>query len=310
MERYGRAPMPRVKGLEMRGIGERLGTGHIVVGVDGSQHADLALRWAVHEAEVRSAAVELLYGYSISPHYAMFGTSDRDRVKAAMDEIVEHNKALLDRIKWTATTVPVLADPAGALLEAGEDADLIVVGSRGVGGFHELFLGSTSYRVAAHAPTPVAVIRGDELAVLERSGEIVVGVDPSRASARALWWALDEAERHALGVKVVHAYDLFTDLALGSAMTTRQLEQFRQRAHTDAIAVVDEALENVDVPGDVAVQRVITGGSPAAVLLNQTGANDLLVVGTRGHGALGRMVFGSVSHQCLHHAIAPMIVVP
>jgi nucleotide-binding universal stress UspA family protein len=304
-------PVPHKKGREMTGTGEGLETGRIVVGVDGSEHADRALRWAVHEAEFRSATVELVYGYRISTHYAMFGTSDRDRANTAVDEIVQHNKTLLDRTKWTATTAPVLTNPAGALLEAGEDADLIVVGSRGVGGFHELFLGSTSYRVAAHASTPVAVIRGgDEPAALDRPTEIVVGIDGSRASNRALRWALDEAERHAVGVKVVHAYELLTDLALGSAMTTRQLEQFRHRAHADAIAVVDEALENVDVLGDVAVQRVIEGGSPAAVLLSQTSANDLLVVGTRGHGALGRMVFGSVSHQCLHHAIAPVIVVP
>ena len=295
----------------MRGTGEKLRTGHIVVGVDGSQHANRALRWAVHEAEVRAATIELVYGYAISPHYAMFGTSNRDRADAAMSEIVEHNKAVLDRIKWTATTVPVIAAAAGALLELGEEADLIVVGSRGVGGFHELFLGSTSYRVAAHAPTPVAVIRGgDELAFLERPGGIVVGVDPSRASARALWWALDEAERHALGVKVVHAYDRFADVPIGSAMTKRQLEQLRHRAHADAVAFVDEALQKVDVPRDVTVQRVITGGSPAAVLLNQVGAKDLLVVGTRGRGALGRTVFGSVSHQCLHHATGPVVVVP
>lgn len=303
-------PVPHMKGREMTGTGEGLETGRIVVGVDGSEHADRALRWAVREAELRAATIELVYGYRISPHYAMFGTSDRDRANTTVDEIVQHNKSLLDRTKWTATTAPVLTNPAGALLEAGEDADLIVVGSRGVGGFHELFLGSTSYRVAAHASTPVAVIRGDEAAAFDRPTEIVVGIDGSRAGARALRWALDEAERHAVGVKVVHAYDLLTGLALGSAMTTRQLEQVRHRAHADAIAIVDEALENVDVPGDVAVQRVVEGGSPAAVLLNQTVANDLLVVGTRGHGALGRMVLGSVGHQCLHHAIAPVIVVP
>lgn len=283
----------------------------IVVGVDGSAHADRALRWAVREAELRAAEVELVYGYVIQLHFAMFGTSDRDRAQARMDGIVQRNRALLDRTKWSATVVPVITGPAGALLDAGEDADLIVVGSRGLGGFRELFLGATSYRTAAHASSPVAVIRGgDETIALDGSRAIVVGVDGSRAGGRALRWALDEAARRAVDVTVVHAYEVLTDLSHTTVMSEPQFERYRERAHDDAVAVVDEALESVEVPSGIAVRRVITGGSPAAVLLSEAGAERLLAVGTRGHGALGRTVFGSVSHQCLHHATGPVVVVP
>jgi nucleotide-binding universal stress UspA family protein len=283
----------------------------IVVGVDGSAHADRALRWAVREAELRAAEVELVYGYVIHPYSTRFGTSDRDRAQARMDEIVQRNRALLDRMKWSATVVGVITGPAGALLDAGEDADVIVVGSRGVGGFRELFLGATSYRTAAHASSPVAVIRGgDESVALDGSRAIVVGVDGSRAGERALRWALDEAARRAVDVTVVHAYDTFADLAWGTATTELQLARYRERAQDEAVAVVDEALEGVEVASGVVVRRVVTGGSPAAVLLSEAGAERLLVVGTRGHGALGRTVFGSVSHQCLHHATGPVVVVP
>jgi nucleotide-binding universal stress UspA family protein len=283
----------------------------IVVGVDGSAHADLALRWAVHEAELRSAEIELVYGYAIHPHAAMFGTSDRARAHARMDEIMQRNRALLDRTKSTTTVAPVLTGPASALIEAGEDADLIVVGSRGLGGFSELSLGATSYRTAAHASTPVAVIRGgDETTAVEASRAIVVGVDGSRASRRALRWALDEAERRAVDVTVVHTYEVSTDLSQATVMSEPQLERYRQRMHDDAVAVLDEAVEAVEMPGDVAVRRLVKRGWPAAVLLDEAGADRLLVVGTRGRGALGRMVFGSVSHQCLHHATGPVVVVP
>jgi nucleotide-binding universal stress UspA family protein len=64
------------------------------------------------------------------------------------------------------------------------------------------------------------------------------------------------------------------------------------------------------VPRDVAVQRLVKRGSPAAVLLGEAGTDRLLVVGTRGRRALGRMMFGSVSHQCLHDATGPVVVVP
>jgi nucleotide-binding universal stress UspA family protein len=60
----------------------------IVVGVDGSAHGDRALQWAVQEAELRAATVELVHGYVINTRFAMFGTSDRERAQARMDEIV------------------------------------------------------------------------------------------------------------------------------------------------------------------------------------------------------------------------------
>jgi hypothetical protein len=66
----------------------------------------------------------------------------------------------------------------------------------------------------------------------------------------------------------------------------------------------------VEVPGDVSLERVITRGSPAAVLLEQAGAHRLRAVGTRGRSAPGRMESGSVSHQCLNHATGPVVVVP
>lgn len=281
----------------------------IVVGVDGSAAADRALRWAVREAELRSAVIELVYGYALHPHAAMFGRSDRDLANDTMDTIVERNRGLLDRVKWTTTLVALIAGPTGALLDVGEDADLIVVGSRGLGGFGELFVGGTSYRTAAHASAPVAVVReGGEPDDGARAP--VVGVDGSRASRRALRWALGEAAVRGVGVTVVHAYYEPSDLALGTLASDQALEEYRQRAHADAVDLVDRALDEVAVPAAVDVERVALPGSPAGVLLKAAAPDRLLVVGTRGRGALGRTLFGSVSHQCLHHARGPMVVVP
>lgn len=282
----------------------------IVVGVDGSTHADRALHWAVREAELRGASIELVHGYVIHPHAALFGATDQELAEARMTTIVERHQALLSGIKWTATLAPLIASPTSALIDAGEDADLIVVGSRGFGGFEALLVGSTSYRTAAHASSPVAVIRGGhETEALDGTRPIVVGIDGSRAGRRALRWALDEAERRAVSVTVAHAYFAPTDPA-ATIVPPGQMDRYRQRAHDGAVELVEQELEDMPAPSSVTVERVVTAGSPAGVLLNLAGPAQLLVVGTRGHGALGRAVFGSVSHQCLHHTTGNVIVVP
>jgi nucleotide-binding universal stress UspA family protein len=283
----------------------------IVVGMDGSAHADRALRWAVREAQLRAAAIELVHGYVVHLHTAMLGRTDREMAAALMDTITEHNRSLLDSVEWDATLVPLITGPSSAVLDVGQDADLIVVGSRGLGGFGELFLGATSFRTAAHASAPVAVIRGDDdSAALDGRRAIVVGVDDSRAGRRALHWALDEAGRRDVGVTVVHGYHVAAHPALATVGAPEQLEHLRTSAHDHAADLVDRVLVETDAGTAVVVDRVITPGPPARVLLDTAGADRLLVVGTHGRGALGRVLIGSVSHQILHHATGPVVVVP
>jgi nucleotide-binding universal stress UspA family protein len=174
-----------------------------------------------------------------------------------------------------------------------------------------LFLGATSYRTAAHASAPVAVIPGEaENQEHDGSRGIVVGVDGSRASGRALEWAINEAERRAVDMIVVHGHDSLADPSVVTVTPRHQLERYRQRAHDEAVDLVDKVLQEAEIPSGITVERVVAEGSPAAVLLDQAGPDRLLVVGTRGRGALGRLLFGSVSHQCLHHATGPVLVVP
>jgi nucleotide-binding universal stress UspA family protein len=152
--------------------------GRIVVGVDGSVGADRALRWAVDEAVLRDAEIALVLGYVLRSHITPFSTTDRELADRAMREIIDRDADVLRRVPWKAAVAPLLGKPyADAVLEAGEDADLIVVGSRGLGGFKELVMGSTSYRVAAHATAPVVVVRGGEDGDPWECLGIVVGVD-------------------------------------------------------------------------------------------------------------------------------------
>lgn len=278
------------------------------VGVDGSRGADRALRWAVREAELHGATIELIHAYVIHPYAGMFGDTDRERARARLDEVIAHNRMLLGRVAWSSRLVDAAGSAAAALVDAAHDVDLVAVGARGSGGFARLTLGSTAYRTAAHAPAFVAVIAGDDT-----SGDghrpLVVGIDHTPVSRRALRWALQEAERRASSVTVVHCYQLPVDLAPAAALDQRRFVRACAQAHAAATDLVDRVVGAAHIPEGVEVGRIIDAGPPAGALLDHA-KGRLLVVGSRGQGALSRAVFGSISQQVLHHADDPVVVVP
>lgn len=284
---------------------------HIVVGVDGSVHAERALRWAITEARLTSASVELLHSYVVHAHAGMLVHDQRAPAKAALDAIVERNRSLLDGVEWSITVAPVLASPAAALVDPATRADLVVVGSRGLGGFNELLLGSTSYRTAAHAAVPVAVVpAGAGGEAVDGRRAVVVGVDDSPNAQRALRWAFDEAQRRDVTLMVVHVYPWPPEWTLEAGTSPEHLDDYQSEVHDRAVEVVDRLVDQLEVSATADVERVVLAGPPAGVLLGQAGSERLLVMGTHGRGALGRTLFGSVSHQCLHHANGPVVVVP
>jgi nucleotide-binding universal stress UspA family protein len=146
--------------------------GRIVVGIDDTEHAAAALRWAVAEAELRNATVEAVHAWSYVPIPA---PADAGMVPLAWSESTELRDAAQeaaerlahDRVRDVVgddarVRVSVVeGDPAGALVGAAEGADLLVVGNRGRGGMAQTLLGSTSARVSDVAPCPVVVVRAD-----------------------------------------------------------------------------------------------------------------------------------------------------
>lgn len=136
----------------------------IVVGVDGSDRAQAALRWAMDEARLRHATVQAVhvwepplmggYPYTTSTFdpQSLEGRG-RQVLDAAVDAVLDD----ADDVK--VERVGVCGSPAAALIERTKDADLVVVGSRGLGGFAGLLLGSVSEQVARHAACPVVIVR-------------------------------------------------------------------------------------------------------------------------------------------------------
>ena len=135
----------------------------IVVGVDGSEHSKAALRWAVQEAEVRGADVRAVHAWQVYPalYPGTITARDFDEVRAQADSFVEKFVADVvpehDGIEITAVAIQG-ESVAPALIDAAADADLLVVGSRGLGGFRGLLLGSVSQQCVHHATCPVVVL--------------------------------------------------------------------------------------------------------------------------------------------------------
>lgn len=138
----------------------------IVVGIDGSDNSRAALRWAVDEARTRNATLEALlvwqepyYGGSLlaAPQPIDFGDMETS-YRAELTKIVAD--ADTSGLGMPVIETVARGSSSGALLAAAEDADLLVVGSRGDGGFLGLLLGSVSHQVAAHAPCPVVIVPG------------------------------------------------------------------------------------------------------------------------------------------------------
>lgn len=138
----------------------------IVVGVDGSDESQAALRWALEEARLRGATVRAVYAwrdpYVLAPGY---GLPEDFEFDALREKAVERLDVVVAGVVGTQSDVPIEAvvaeGPAGSVLvEAAEDAEILVVGSRGHGGFVGLLLGSVSQQCVTHAPCPVLVVRG------------------------------------------------------------------------------------------------------------------------------------------------------
>lgn len=273
----------------------------IVVGTDGSEHATVAMRWAAEEAAVHGATVEAVLVWSfLDQHHA--DRSDTFDAHYSEDAARSALAAWVTDALGADATVDqrVACDlPVRGLLEAGDAADLLVLGARGRGGFEGLLLGSVSERVAQLATRPVGVVRTPAPV---RGGRVIVGVDGSATSLDALRWAAAEARARDADLDVVHAWQLPMSSASPYVVPDFSTMEAAGRAVLDA-AIADPAL------ADARVHPHFVHDSPGRALLARADDAGLVVVGSRGHGRVAGAILGSVSRQLLHHAPCPVVVI-
>jgi nucleotide-binding universal stress UspA family protein len=155
------------------GTAPQSGSGRIVVGVDGSSHSEAALRWAIGQARITGQQVEAVISWSFPADLGIgaagpLAAYDWEGVAATtLKETVAHAVDPSDEDRVAQRVV--LGHPAKVLLDAAADADLLVIGSRGRGGFTGMLLGSVSQHVIARAACPVVVVR-DPAAPVEPEG--------------------------------------------------------------------------------------------------------------------------------------------
>ena len=279
-----------------------------IVGIDGSDHARTALRWAAVHAVGRTDQLVALSSYHVPVSLSLLMAKrafDVDRLgleATAAHEIDVTIDAVIDDRDPGVPCVPrvVAGHPGPTLVEQAADADLLVLGQRGAGEVRHTVLGSVSRYCSTHAHTPIVVVPHDWSDGECRS--IAVGFDGSANAARALRWALDFAPADAR-ITVIIAIEvtpwLEDDLVRARFPEEVERETARLLAKLAAVTVDDDRVHHEVVLQDA-----------REALIEAAGTCDLLVVGARGHGAFTTMLLGSVTNWILHNALCPIAVIP
>ncbi|MCU1626652.1 MAG: universal stress protein [Pseudonocardia sp.] len=286
-------------------------TGPIVVGVDDSESARDAVYWSALEAARRHIPLRLVSALMLpSPHHLGdpgMGTSYRTLMTETARTVLSTAVELAGR---SAPGIAVESElitgfPENVLLDESRRSLLVVVGSRGLGGFTGLLLGSVAITLASRGACPVVVVRGTSIA---RTGvpdhrPVVVGVDGSPTSEAAVAFAYDEADRRGVPLVAVHTWlDDMLEPTLAPLIDWNAIEQ-------DERVLLDQRLAGwSEKYPDVEVRRLVTRDRPAHTLVEESVGAQLVVVGSRGRGAVRGLLLGSVAHALLHHAHCPVAV--
>ncbi|HUA31876.1 MAG TPA: universal stress protein [Streptosporangiaceae bacterium] len=284
----------------------------IIAGTDGSRQAECAVEWAAREAAARGANLLIVAVPSPPPRMAwqrapgyvpdtVAGTvmrSYQDALAAAARRACEIEPGL--RVRTALRSGP----PAASLCEAGEQASMLVVGSRGGGGFAALVLGSVSRYTATHAQCPVVVVREETTAVHR---EIVVGIrDLDQPSA--IGFAFEEAALRRARLRAVHAWQWFLPEMRLTAT---------ERPGASAGDVTSQAgpwLSGLlgfwrEKYPEVEVIEDVVHAHPARVLAGLSARADLIVLGRNTCDDSSRPGTNAVTHAVLNHAHGPVAVI-
>jgi nucleotide-binding universal stress UspA family protein len=270
----------------------------IMVGVDGSGASLDALRWAVRLASAVDGRVTAVNAYApstseLSPDYAEQLRGEAEQRLAG----------------WGATatspgpvdSLVVDGDPNALLDAAARDADLLVVGSRGAGGFAHLHLGSVAHHFAHHTQVPLAIVPTG--AAGHQVRRIVVGVDGSAGSAAAVAFCATLAPLLAAPVVAVSAEEPFVEWISESVSSS---------GRRSAEAEVRRWVSPIEDNGVALAVELARDIHPIAALCRaiDAGPDTLAVVGTRGLGGISGMRLGRVPIQLVHHTGAAVVMVP
>jgi nucleotide-binding universal stress UspA family protein len=283
----------------------------VVVGIDGSECDELAIRWATKEASMRRLplrVVNVLDPPVMAPPLDIdladrILTYCREHARQIVDDGAARARSLVPDVEVTPTVVTGQVVPA--LLTETANARLVVLGSGRRFDATRVRLGSVAAHVSAHATCPVIVARSPvtgELATAVGRGGIVVGVDGSAISEAAIAFAFEEASWRGAGLTVIHAWQTARmPVTFDVAEATREAAE--ERVLAEALAGWSEKYP------DVQVMSRLVRDHPARALMEESMGAVLLVLGSHGRGRFAEMVLGSVSQVVLRHASTSIAIV-
>jgi nucleotide-binding universal stress UspA family protein len=295
-----------------------------VVGVDGSAASWRAIHAAAWEARQRKASIILVHGYPEDDPYLWYGwtppflaTWDAKTPAAAMlDETATRVRERYPGLPVTTRLYP--GTGAHALIEAAQEAALVVVGARGRGGFAGLSIGSVAAQTAAHATSPVMVIRTYDVvpgtdvssptAAVPHPGPVMVGVDGSTGTQAAIQFAFEAATLRQAPLVALHVWWLLPKHNLGpdgpGHYDLADAQDEARRLLAELVAGWSSGFP--DVPVEL---RPVQGMNPSYELIQASTGAGLVVVGSRGRGGFAGLLLGSVGRDLVGHANSPVVIV-
>ncbi|NGN62478.1 universal stress protein [Streptomyces sp. A7024] len=288
----------------------------VVAGIDGSRESLAAADWAAREAQRRGTPLSVIHSWEWPPRgVPNFDDSDTQRFRA--ERILRNaEQELRKRYPELAIEARMTPDPpVPGLLDIAEDAELLVLGSRGLSGFAGFLVGSVGLATVSRATCPVVLVRAEERRADEHlpdaegrpstatpHSKVVLGIDVTHPCEEILEFAFDAAARRSAPLQAVHVWRAPLPYAAVDAGPETLAEA--ERALTVALHPWQEKFPGVQVFEDA-----VTGGTGSRLLEVASGAS-LLVVGRRLHRPAFAPRLGVVTHAVLHHALCPVAVVP
>lgn len=294
----------------------------VTVGLDGSPESRAAAGWAAREAKLRGLPLRLVHVWEPVPQPMAQAPLLGAETQAHWSERIPREAAEGLRLRHPGVDVAmeqISGQPMDTLAEAAKDAELLVLGSRGLSGIGGFLVGSVGMAVIARIETPVVLVRSGEQAADEHEKDpagipsaatayrpVVLGLDTDHPHDAVIAFAFEEAARRGTALKAVHGWNLPPYFAYGlPADPELNAELGRQDA-----AVLAEVLRpwRQKYP-DVEVVEASRSGSPANHVIDASRGASLVVVGRRIRRSPFGAHIGPVTHAVLHHATAPVAVV-
>ncbi|GAA3791428.1 universal stress protein [Streptomyces phyllanthi] len=292
----------------------------VTVGLDGSPESLAAAQWAAREAERRGLPLHLVHAWDWQPYTRPVPPTAAQRHWGGR-VLREATEQLHDRhphLEITSEQVP--QPPVTALLAASAEADPLVIGSRGLGGVVGFLVGSVGLALTAQMSRPIVLVRSDARAEDEHQPDadchpstatpfrdVVLGLDHEHPDDAVIAFAFEAAAQRAARLRVVHGWSLPPYVAYDPAADPGLNDELARQDRNAVDAVLAPWREKF--PG-VEVDEQTAIGNAGAHLADAAADASLVVVGRRiRRTPLGAHI-GPVTHAVLHHATAPVAVVP